>query len=629
MTFANSNKNMSISGKFRLLGAVFILVSLFSAPLAAQNNSWIQLETLNSLAETKTNAQSFARDIPETKAYLTSTGVYAIAIGPLTGEEAFEQLRRLQAQNLIPRDAFVTQGETYKTQFWPIASGGAVQATEEVAQADQPAPATESTSDPAPEADQTEEPAPASSEPEVVVATPIEPTEEEKQNGPIPDPDLRATRALERSWNREQKMDYQRLLVWTGDYEAAIDGSYGRGTRAAIRSFQKREGFEETGFLTERQTALLVKRQADMAAFLGMDTIRDTDAGIELPMPTNLITFDRIEPPFIYYRSKNDSDVRVILISQTGGREVMVSLYDIIESFDYVPPTGYRVKKRDWLVLSGRDDTISSYTFAKTQNGLVKGFTLIWPTTLEKVMRPMVTAMYEQFTPLDEYVLDETIGYGQNENEPVDLTNGIDTPEPRHSASGFFVNSQGVIATHYSNIDGCTKVTMGDGHEPLDILARNKKLELAILKPKGPFSPDAYARFSNETPEIATDITVAGFSFPDVMETATLNYGTLTDTHGMLGDPATFRVSAFLELGDVGGPVLDDRGAVVGLLRLRGEAAATLPEYVNFALRNDPILEMLERHEIPYEIMRSLESADPEDRASMAAGFTTKIGCWN
>ena len=52
----------------------------------------------------------------------------------------------------------------------------------------------------------------------------------------------------------------------------------------------------------------------------------------------------------------------------------MTGLYDIMEAADYVPAEGYRVKKSDWFVLSGRDDKIVSYTYAKLDKGYPKGF---------------------------------------------------------------------------------------------------------------------------------------------------------------------------------------------------------------------------------------------------------------
>lgn len=596
-----------------LLAFSMVLVTTTS-PVIAQETVWIQLESQNSLRDTKERAQAYAQTLPETKAFLTTTGWYAIVVGPLSPAEANGLITRLKIQQQIPAEAFIANGRTFISQLWPLAASTETQPATGVVVVTDPTPEPEPEPTPEPEA-------------ETAIA-PVETPAVEEPPALIEDPDIKATRALERTWTRQQKMDYQVLMAWTGDYKFAIDGSYGPGTRGAIKKFQEREGYEPTGYLTEAQVALLQKRYDDSIAFLGMETTQNLDAGIEIPMPKNLVEFERFEPPFIHFKPRGADDVRVILISQEGNRDTLISLYDIMETFDYIPAEGYRVQKRDWFVLSGHNDEIVSYTYAKTEKGKVKGFTLVWTPDLEAKIKPLATAMYKDFKPLHDYVLDETIGYGQGEDEPVDLTTGIDTPQPDRSATGFFINGDGAILTHVSNIKGCQRVTIGDDQVELELIAQNRNIGLAALRPKVEILPQSYALFSDETPELGAEIMVAGFSFPDVMEVATLNYGTLTDTNGMLGNTSLIRVSAFLEKGDVGGPVLDDRGAVIGMQLQRGGAAESLPEYVNFALKSSQIIDLLDRHGLVYGKTTAIESIHAEDMAYMAGDFTVKVSCW-
>jgi len=149
-----------------------------------------------------------------------------------------------------------------------------------------------------------------------------------------------------------------------------------------------------------------------------------------------------------------------------------------------------------------------------------------------------------------------------------------------------------------------------------------------VLRPVTAYTPPSFALFSDESPQLGTEVTVAGFSFPDVMDVATLNYGTLTATTGRGGNKTSMRVSAFLETGDTGGPVLDDRGAVVGMRLQRSDQETGLPEYVNFALRSGPIMALLDRHELTYGRAKSFDAVAPEDLAYMAGDFTVKVACW-
>ncbi len=648
----------SLSSVWGLAAVVLILTLPVSAALA-QATSWIQVESQNTLLDTRNRAQFFAEEFPDTHAFQTTSAWNAIALGPMTAAEARLRLQRLKQAGMIPPDSFISDGKSFRTQLWPLKAN--TQTTPQVTVENQPAngtlliedaPATPavapSTTAPAtttatttaitppppttvpaaPTAPPTEKPAtkPAPAEQTTALDTEASPPAAEPAQ-PIPDPDLRATRLLELGWSREQKKQYQTYLTWTGDYESAIDGSYGPGTRKAIRQFQQREGFQPTGFLTETQIALLQSRFEAIQQRLGVQKLSNLDAGVEILYPSKLVTFDRFEPPFVRYKSADGSGVRMMLISQKGGRDMLTGLYDIMSTFDDVPPDGYRKKRRDWFVLSGRNDKVVSYTYARVTNGTIKGFSLIWPPARDNEMQPLVTAMYDSFTPLDNYVLDEKLGYGQSGKQPVDLSKGLEIKTPIRAATGFFINADGALLTSKANVQGCGRITVGDATEMV-VKASDANLGLALLVPKAPFSPKSFALFSGEAPALGTEVSVAGFSFPDVMDSATLNYGTVTDTKGPAGDARDIRVSAFLEKGDVGGPVLDDRGAVVGMNLIKPTPDSGLPEYVNFALKSAEITPLLERENLVYGTSRAIDPVAPVDLAAMAGDFTAKVSCW-
>ncbi len=71
-------------------------------------------------------------------------------------------------------------------------------------------------------------------------------------------PEARAERTEQAlDLNREARRDIQRDLSLLGFNTRGIDGIFGRGTRAAIADWQRRERFEATGFITREQIALL------------------------------------------------------------------------------------------------------------------------------------------------------------------------------------------------------------------------------------------------------------------------------------------------------------------------------------------------------------------------------------
>ena len=512
--------------------------------------------------------------------------------------DAQSTMARLKAEGRIPRDSLITDGGTHISQLWPLSdgSGTVVETATETGTVTEPA-----------------------SEPEAAPATPAV----------IPDPDLNASRRAENSWSRDEKILMQSYLIWTGDYEGALDGAYGPGTRRSIRLFQDRNGFEATGVFTADQAALLTRKYTDAMARLGAENTRDLDAGIEVLMPLKLVAFDRFDPPFVHYRATDGSRLEVLLISQVGDGATLGGLYDVMETFDFVPREGYRAKKRDWFVLSGRDENIISYTYARLDDGAVKGFSLIWTPDIDRDMQPFVTQMYESFTPIQTYVLGDAVIPDTGLDGPTNLAEGLETLMPDRAQTGFIVNASGIVVAHASVVDGCSQMSILNNKIELELLARSTDLNLAILKPKSAYEPADIAHFSSEPPERGADVSIAGFSFPEVMTVASLNYGTLSDVSGAASSASEIAMAAYLEDGDIGGPVLDDRGAVIAMQVRRADKIGNQPVSMNYAVRSSSITGFLDRHGVAYEKAVGFDALAPEDMAAWAGDFTVKVSCWN
>lgn len=77
----------------------------------------------------------------------------------------------------------------------------------------------------------------------------------ELRASPSPSPAANAEAAL--GLDRGARRQVQRKLAGAGHYSGAIDGVFGRGTRAAIRNWQASRGKISTGYLTSEDIAVL------------------------------------------------------------------------------------------------------------------------------------------------------------------------------------------------------------------------------------------------------------------------------------------------------------------------------------------------------------------------------------
>ncbi len=153
----------------------------------------------------------------------------------------------------------------------------------------QPAPdaTPEPTATPAP-ADPAAEPAPGSAEPEPAPAPEVTATEPgsgqiaglqpapgtepegqparagfvpapETPPAPEPEPEPLSAEEFEAQLTDPERREIQVALQRLGLYLLAIDGDFGRGTRRAIRTFQRLRGFAATGILNAAQTQVLLE----------------------------------------------------------------------------------------------------------------------------------------------------------------------------------------------------------------------------------------------------------------------------------------------------------------------------------------------------------------------------------
>ncbi|MFG6568603.1 serine protease [Sulfitobacter sp. 1A13679] len=606
--------------------AIFLALSLIWAGVAraqsAEDVVWVQIEAQPSLAEATDRARAYETLLDDVNGFALGGGWYGIAVGPYRREDAELVLRSYVRDGLVPRDSFIQQSSRFQQQFWPVGDNvletGVIDAPVGV---DGGAP---------------EETAAGSSTPDVTT-TPLDPagTEGETEAAeaetapaptpPEPDETPAEARRSERALSAQERKDLQIALQWAGFYDAAIDGAFGRGTRASMRAWQGANSYEQTGVLTTRQRAALMAQYNAVLDGLGLQLVRDEKAGIEIMMPTAEVDFARYEPPFAHYDSSGNIGARVLLISQPGNQDTLYGLYDIMQTLEIVPLDGPRERKRNSFELIGENGSIISQTQVSLENGQIKGFTLIWPAGDEDRRRRVVAEMSKSLTRLPG-VLDAA--EGNSDAQAIDLVAGLQIRQPKIARSGFFIDGNGAVVTTSEVVASCGRVTL-DADTDATVVATDEARGLALLKPESRLAPLAVAEFSNAAPRLQSEISVAGYSYEGVLSAATLTFGALSDLKGLNGDETLKRLSVKAQPGDAGGPVFDENGHVVGMLLPQTEADRKLPEDVSFALDGDVILKAAQEAGLASKQAQGATGPiAPRDLTLRAQGMTVLVSCW-
>jgi len=172
--------------------------------------------------------------------------------------------------------------------------------------------------------------------------------------------------------------------------------------------------------------------------------------------------------------------------------------------------------------------------------------------------------------------------------------------------SGFFVSDDGLIITNEHVIEGCDRLSLPDG-DALQIIAREASSDLALLKASGSLNASGLSLRSGRGLRPGDRIWVAGYPLGGyITSDLSIASGDVMALAGIGQDRREFQMSAPIQPGNSGGPVLDASGHVVGVvvsgldkLGLVAELG-DLPENVNFAISLGTLQSFLDTHLVNY-----------------------------
>jgi S1-C subfamily serine protease len=134
------------------------------------------------------------------------------------------------------------------------------------------------------------------------------------------------------------------------------------------------------------------------------------------------------------------------------------------------------------------------------------------------------------------------------------------------SGTGFFVSKSGHIITNNHVIDGCDIVkTSFDGKQiNSKVLSVDKVNDLAILKTD--ITPNYVYSVSDEDVELLENIIIAGYPLGKQVSAAIkTSKGSVTALAGYNDNYSEFQTDAALNQGNSGGPIMNQKGNVVGV----------------------------------------------------------------
>jgi S1-C subfamily serine protease len=201
--------------------------------------------------------------------------------------------------------------------------------------------------------------------------------------------------------------------------------------------------------------------------------------------------------------------------------------------------------------------------------------------------------------------------------------------------SGFVVDGAGHIVTNHHVVNGCGEVRVPAHGETARVIATDARNDLALLGTG--IAADRLPSFrAGERARLGESVIVAGFPFGQLLAGGlNVTTGSISSLAGPGNNAAMLQITAPVQTGNSGGPVLDQRGQVIGMvvgkLNALRMAAITgdVPQNVNFAINGGVVRSFLEANGAQLESRAApVTTGATTDIAEQARQYTVLLECW-
>jgi S1-C subfamily serine protease len=200
------------------------------------------------------------------------------------------------------------------------------------------------------------------------------------------------------------------------------------------------------------------------------------------------------------------------------------------------------------------------------------------------------------------------------------------------TGTGFFVNADGYLVTNAHVVEGCASVR-SPKVGVVQKIAVDKANDLAILK-SATKSPDFARLKDGRVGRPGETVVAVGYPYAGALRSSsTVTTGVIAALTGMRDDARILQMTAPVQHGNSGGPLLGPSGAVIGVVNgvvIANEMTRMtndVPQNINFAIVAGILRGFLDANHIVYQNSTSDTERKVPDIAEDAMKFTVLLEC--
>lgn len=358
------------------------------------------------------------------------------------------------------------------------------------------------------------------------------------------DPGFEAMRSLYEALPEAERKALQDALVWTGDYNSVVTGSFGRRTYEGLNAYRTRTGALPDPLDPKMRAAIIAT--GDAARKAARFTVKlDPASGAVLGVPERLLPKRSPVPGGTRWQS---ADGRITLESRSfppGGTD-LDALFERATAPLNDRKVTYKLKRPDFIVVTGETGSGRSYVRYALGDEGIRGFALGYDRAAAAEVDRLVIAVANSFVPFpDAQPAVADAPQAPPTQSPVPPV----AAAPRPAATGLVV-AAGKVLTASAALEGCPALRIGT--IPARVAKTDPARGLVLLEGTGLPAP------------IPPRIRPAAVSAGDALVVVAADAGGLSVAPGT-GSGAG-GVHAPLQPGAGGASVLDRSGALAGLV---------------------------------------------------------------
>jgi S1-C subfamily serine protease len=430
----------------------------------------------------------------------------------------------------------------------------------------------------------------------------------------------------------------QAALAFEGQYNGLLDGKWGRISQSALDRYSWREFGSSSEEWHMVILALSLFERIDRDGWrqryfpaLGMSFLFPEESFVTDPSSDNLVN----------WRHANSS---LAMSVGTHSPERAQALHDFTIGWHDAPNPVYTVRKNHFAVTGAKKrDGSRLYT----RSNFVDGY---WSTVMLSAKAPdegilnavaasisigQADQLFFTTNGRLDFAIKTVIAAVDKEDNKREASmppegNSGENKRRTGSGSGFIVSIEGHILTNEHVVQGCTSIFV-DG-EAAKVIASDKDFDLALLHAPAS-TEDSVAVFSASSAKLNSDVTVIGYPYGGALGGLNVTRGSVSALTGLRGDGKTMQITAPIQTGNSGGPIVGPDGEVVGVVVSKldalqvADAVGDLPQNVNYGVRGEIAKLFLAQNGVDPALSLDDVILSPVELAEKAASFTVYVEC--